>query len=257
MARYPRRRECDASDLIFILFEAKLRELQHVCYSGGSDHSASLRSQNRMILTIPKHHVLRICNGVIILWSIFYLSSYWECYSRFAVQRYHFPSTCKSSYFWTSEGSRFSFRTTCTTFYSILLGIGWDTTGLSKTRNMKTKFVRAFGTANGCNKIVLWSVVHGVLDHAASMYGKSRFWSWSVSLSDANLNGLTISPDNRSRLSCHIVGIADISMTRMAGSAHNVFGYVNWYKPWEIYGAPASSSAVQLIRVVENPSEHL
>ena len=44
--------------------------------------------------------------------------------------------------------------------------------------------MRAFGTANGCNKIVLWSVVHGVLDHAASlMYGKSRFLSWSVPLS--------------------------------------------------------------------------
>jgi len=104
------------------------------------------QSQNWMILTNSetpsKHHAFRICNGVIILWSIFYLSSYWECYStsQFAVQRYHFPSTCKSSYFWTFEGSmpcRFSFRTTCTTFYSILLGIGWDTAGLLKTRKMK------------------------------------------------------------------------------------------------------------------------
>ena len=106
-----------------------------------------------------KHHALCICNGVIILWSIFYLSLYWECYSQFAIWRPHFPSTCKRSYFWTFEGSvpcRFSFQTTCTTFYSILSSIGWDTVGLLKILKMNQIceiHICAFSTAYGCNII--------------------------------------------------------------------------------------------------------
>ena len=77
------------------------------------------------------------CNSEIIMWNI-------KCALWPHIQRPHFPSTCKSSYFWTFEGSmpcRFSFQTTCTTFHSILSNIRWDAAYLLKLAKW-TKFMK-------------------------------------------------------------------------------------------------------------------
>jgi len=126
-ARCSLRGECDASDSIF--------RQNWGSYSRFAAQEAQItplpwEAKTEWFWQFQKHHALRIRNGVIILWSIFYLSSYWECYSRFAVRKPHFPSTCKSSL-------QILIPNHCTTFHSIISSIGWHTAGFLKTRKMK------------------------------------------------------------------------------------------------------------------------